>query len=109
MGMFDFNPDRAHGSHQLYCRFDHAAKVLGDFGGHSIPSSLAHRHQNLSGAGGAFLSSQLAPKAGRGYDIAGHSRVQSSTMVNIRVPFPLLTHSLKKSIDQRWLASLGAR
>jgi hypothetical protein len=33
--------------------------------------------------------------------IAGHSRVQSSTMVNIRITFPPLTQSVTKSIDQR--------
>jgi hypothetical protein len=33
--------------------------------------------------------------------IAGHSRVQSSTMVNIRITFPLLTQSVTKSIDER--------
>src|ERR1700683_2518116 len=33
--------------------------------------------------------------------IAGHSRVQSSTSVNIRIAFPLLTQSLTRSIDQR--------
>src|SRR5215472_6283190 len=33
--------------------------------------------------------------------IAGHSRVQSSTTVNMRITLPVLTQSLTKSIDQR--------
>jgi hypothetical protein len=36
--------------------------------------------------------------------MAGHSRVHSSTMVNIRITFPVLTQSLTKSIDQRSFA-----
>jgi hypothetical protein len=42
--------------------------------------------------------------------MAGHSRVQSSTRVNMRITFPVLTQSLTKSIDQRSPAvSLGGR
>ena len=85
MGMFDFNSDRAHGIANFIVDSPRA-KVRGKFGGHSIPSSLAHWHQNLSGAGVAFLSSQLARKAG---PRIRHSRVQSPTMVNIRITFPL--------------------
>src|SRR5437660_250991 len=33
--------------------------------------------------------------------MAGHSRVQPSTMVNIRITLPVATQSLTKSIDQR--------
>jgi len=40
--------------------------------------------------------------------MAGHSRVQPSTMVNIRITFPVLTQSLKKSIDQRSFGRLAA-
>jgi hypothetical protein len=40
--------------------------------------------------------------------IAGHSRVQSSTIVNIRITFPVLTQSLTKSIDQRSFGCLAA-
>ena len=41
--------------------------------------------------------------------IAGHSRVQSSTTVNMRTTLPVLTQSLTKSIDQRWfgLVAIG--
>jgi hypothetical protein len=37
-----------------------------------------------------------------------HSRVQSSTMVNIRITFPVLTQSLTKSIDQRSFGLVAA-
>ena len=40
--------------------------------------------------------------------MAGHSRVQSSTRVNIRITFPVLTQSLTKSIDQRSFGFVAA-
>lgn len=39
------------------------------------------------------------PPKEKSASIAGHSRVQLSTMVNIRITFPVLTQSLTKSID----------
>src|SRR5439155_6453486 len=40
--------------------------------------------------------------------MAGHSRVQPSTMVNIRITLPVATQSLTKSIDQRSFGLVAA-
>src|SRR5207302_5230142 len=40
--------------------------------------------------------------------MAGHSRVQPSTMVNIRITLPVATQSLTKSIDQRSFGRVAA-
>jgi len=94
MGMFDFNPDRAHGKSPIILDST-TAKVISEFSGH-FPASLAHRSRNLSAAGVAFCRRNWRERRPRVRD----RRTFSRAIVHDGQPpnhFPSRSHSQNPS------------